>query len=164
MSNVMRWRHGETHPVLAAVNENVSVEIGDLLYQEVDDARPAAAQSDAGTEHANQAAFHAKFLGVAMQQSLSGETKPIRVASRGVFEFPCTSATFELGDLVGVVEQESGTALESQKVMKVSQPGRAIGRVVRREPSAASSVLVAIESTILFGGPQPYSTASSGSG
>src|SRR5689334_22183995 len=115
MANVMRWRHGETHPVLAAVNESTVVEIGDLLYQEVDDARPAANLGDQGTEPANQAAFHTKFLGVAMQQSLSGESKPIRVATRGVFEFPCSTTTFELGDLVGGVEQGNGTQLHSQK-------------------------------------------------
>src|SRR3972149_4143422 len=98
MSDKMRWRYGDTNPVIAAVDADTVIEIGDLVYQETDDARPASSQADQGTKEANQTLFASKFLGVAMQRSRAGETAPIRVAATGVFEFDCPSGTFEMGD------------------------------------------------------------------
>lgn len=160
MASVMRYRYGETNPVEAAVNSATVIEIGDLVYLEVDDARPASDQSDQSTEAANQDKFHNKFLGVAMQASPSGSTTPIRVATSGVFEFTCASATFELGDLIGPVEKSNGTQLENQKVAKVPGTTRAIGRVSKAAASV-TSVLVAITSTVMAGGPDSPSTTSS---
>jgi hypothetical protein len=42
MSDKMRWRYGETNPVVAAVDSGTVVEIGDLVYQYVDQAWPAS--------------------------------------------------------------------------------------------------------------------------
>ena len=83
MSDKMRWRYGDTNPVVAAVDSSTVIEIGDLLYQETDDARPASSQSDQGSETANQAVFASKFLGVAMQRSRSADTDPVRAATTG---------------------------------------------------------------------------------
>ena len=111
MSDKMRWRYGDTNPVLAAVDAATVIEIGDLVYQETDDVRPASQQADQGTKLANQELFSNKFLGLAMQRSRAGETAPIRVATTGVFEFDCPSAAFELGDFVGVDENAAGTSV-----------------------------------------------------
>jgi hypothetical protein len=100
MADVMRWRYGDTNPVSAAVDAATVIEIGDLVYQEVDDARPASAQADLGTEAQNQEGFHDKFLGVAMQASRNGDTAPIRLATSSVFEFVTAAAAYELGALV----------------------------------------------------------------
>ncbi|MGA7700475.1 MAG: hypothetical protein WCB27_12760 [Thermoguttaceae bacterium] len=102
MSDKMRWRYGDTNPVVAAVDSGTVIEIGDLVLLNTDDARPASMQAVQGTKAATQAAFAAIFLGVAMQRSRSGETAPIRVATTGVFEFDCASGTFELGDMVSL--------------------------------------------------------------
>lgn len=152
MADRMRWRYGETNPVVAAVDSATEIEIGDLLYLDTDDAKPASAYPDQGTESANQAALAAKFLGVAMQRSRPGDTEPIRVATTGVFEFDCPSTTFELGDLMGGDENAAGNALLDQQVAKVTQAQYAIGRVARRAPTAATTVLVDIRSTIMTGG------------
>lgn len=152
MTDKMRWRYGDTNPVVAAVAAETVIEIGDLVYQDVDQARPAAGQDDQSSEAANQELFADRFLGVAMQRSRAGETAPIRVATTGVFEFDCPADTFELGDKVGLVEAATGTALENQQVTKVSDAKLAVGRVVRRQPSPAASVLVDVRSTILTGG------------
>lgn len=152
MSDKMRWRYGDTNPVVAAVDAATAIEIGDLLYQDVDDARPASKAADQGSETANQEWFADRFLGVAMQRSRVGDTSPIRVATTGVFEFDCPSSTFELGDLVGVDENAAGDALMNQQVAKVAASRYAIGRVARRAASAASSVLVDIRSTVMTGG------------
>src|SRR5262245_15016311 len=116
MSDHMRWRYGETQPVLFAVDSATVIEIGDLVYQEADNVRPASQQADQLSEEANQALFATKFVGVAMQRSRDGDTTPIRVATAGVFEFVCPSGTFEAGALLGASEAGSGTALEDQQV------------------------------------------------
>jgi hypothetical protein len=151
MSDVMRWRYGDTNPVTAPVDSATVIEIGDLVYLEVDDARPASSQADLGTEAQNQEGFHDKFLGVAMQASRNGDTAPIRVATSGVFEFITASATYELGNLVGLV---GATTLADQDVKLVATENLAVGRVAKRLNPAGTSVLVEIVSTVLRGGPQ----------
>ncbi len=154
MANTMRWRYGDTSPVMLPVDAATVIEIGDLLYLETDDARPASAQADAGTEPANQEAFHDKFAGVAMQASRNGDSQPIRVATTGVFEFDCLSSTFEVGKLIGVDENAGGVALEKQLVAPVATANLAIGRCAKRVSPAATRVLIDIVSTMLRGGPQ----------
>lgn len=152
MSDKMRWRYGDTNPVIAAVDSATVIEIGDLVFQDRDDAKPASAQTDQGSEAANQELFADGFLGVAMQRSRAGDTDPIRVATTGVFEFDCPSGTFELGDLVGADENAAGTALLDQQVAKAGAAKYAIGRAARREATATTSVLVDIRSTVMTGG------------
>lgn len=152
MADQMRWRYGDTNPVVAAVDADTVIEIGDLVWLDVDDAKPAALQADQGTEPANQELFADKFLGVAMQRSRSGDTQPIRVATTGVFELECPAGTFELGDLVGADENAAGTALLNQQVAPVAESRYAIGRVARRVPASATNVLVDIRSTVMTGG------------
>jgi len=154
VSNTMRWRYGDTEPVMLPVDSTTVIEIGDLVYLDTDDAKPASAQADQGTEAANQESFHDKFAGVAMQASPSGQTQPVRVATAGVFEFDCLSATFEVGALVGADENGAGTALLNQTVASVATPNLAVGRCARRVNPAATRVLVDIVSTVLKGGPQ----------
>jgi hypothetical protein len=154
MASTMRWRYGDTNPVMIAVDSATVIEIGDLVLQEVDDARPASAMADQGTENANQQAFHDLFAGVAMQASLSGSTQPIRIATTGVFEFDCLSTTLEVGDMLAADENVGGTALLNQTVAKVTNANAAIGRCAKRLNPAGTRVLVDIVSSVLRGGPQ----------
>lgn len=155
MSDTMRWRYGDTRPVVLPVDANTVIEIGDLVYLEVDDARPASAQADQLTKAANQELFHDKFAGVAMQRSPAGDANSIRVATSGVFEFDCPTSVFEVGALAGLEENSAGTQLLSQTVVGVATPNLAIGRVVKRLNPAGSRVLVDVVSTVVYGGPQP---------
>ena len=159
MSDVMRWRYGETNPICIPVDSATVVEIGDLVFLDTDDAKPAALQADQLSESANQALFHTKFAGVAMQRSRSGDAEPIRVATTGVFELACASGTFEIGDLIGTTENGGGDALENQKVKAVSGALLAIGRCAKRVASADVKVLVDIVSTVMYGGPQEVVTS-----
>lgn len=152
MGDKMRWRYGDTNPVIAAVDRTTVIEIGDLVFQDTDDAKPASAQADQGSEAANQQLLADNFLGVAMQRSRAGDTDPIRVATTGVFEFDCPGDVFELGNLVGADENASGTALEDQQLTKVAAAKYALGRVARREPVSTTRVLVDIRSTVMTGG------------
>jgi len=154
MADVMRWRYGETAPVMLPVQSATVIEIGDLVYQSTDHALPAGAQADQGTKAGNQQLFHNNFVGVAMQQSRAGDTTPIRVATTGVFAFDCTSATFEVGALIGGDENTGGTALMNQVVAAVNAENLAIGRCAKRVSPAETSVLVEIVGTVTHGGPQ----------
>ena len=154
MANQMRWRYGDTQPVMAPVLSATVIEIGDIVYLDSGTAKPAAAQADAGTEAGNQEALHDKFLGVALGASRAGDTAAIRVATRGVFEFACPSGTFALGDLLGPKEASSGTALENQTVKSVATANLALGRCMQAVTDASTRVLLEIVSTVLHGGPQ----------
>ena len=136
MSDKFRWRYGDANPVVAAVNFATIIEIGDLVLQDIDNAKPFSS--------IDLTTFVPRFLGVAMQRSHVGDTPPIQVATTGVFEFDCPSGTFELGDLIG---PES-----NQSVKKVYDKENAIGRVAKRVSTAGTSVLVDIRSTVMTGG------------
>jgi hypothetical protein len=151
----MRWRYGDTSPVVLAVDSGTVIEIGDLVYLDTDDAKPASAQADQSSEAANQVLFASKFIGVAMQQSQSGDTTPIRVATTGVFEFDIAATTFEVGALIGSKEASNGTQLENQVVAKVSTTDKSLGRCVKRTVTNLSKVLVDIVSTVVKGGAMP---------
>lgn len=152
MSDKMRWRYGDTNPVVAAVDSATVIEIGDLVWQDADDAKPASDITNQGTKADNQEALAAAFLGVAMQRSRNGDTAPIRVATTGVFEFDCPSGTFELGGLLGADAEAAGHPLLNQQVAAVATAALAIGRVAKRQAVAITSVLIDVRSTVMTGG------------
>ncbi len=154
MANTMRWRYGDTSPVMLPVDSATVIEIGDMLYLDTDDAKPAASQADQGTKTANQQLFHDVFAGVAMQASRNGDTQPIRVATTGVFEFDCVSTTLEVGDIIGPDENVAGTALLNGTGIKVTNANAAIGRCAKRLNPAGTHCLVDIVSSMLKGGAQ----------
>ena len=156
MSDRMRWRYGDTNPVVAAVDAETAIEIGDQVWQDIDDAKPASVLPvpGVGAHQAEtlQELFADKFLGVALQRSLLGQTDTIRVATTGVFDFDCPRDTFELGNLVGANMNAAGTALLNQQVAKVTASKYAVGRVCKRVSPAATTALVEIRSTVMTGG------------
>lgn len=155
--DTQRHKYGDPAPFTGAVDSGTVIEIGDLVYLETDDVRPASSQA-AGSALANtQESFHDKFFGVAAQRSRNGDTDPIRVDTGGVHEFPCDSTNWEIGDLVGVAES-SAFALEDQKVVRLGAFGaglnnRAIGKCAQRG-TGLTKVMVRIESTVMTGGPK----------
>ena len=156
MADKMRWRYGDTNPVIAAVDSETVIEIGDLLWQDKDDAKPASHVGMSNTDFGvAQQGFARLFLGVSMQRSRNGETAPVRVGTTGVYKMDCPSGTFELGDFVGVQEafcEEVSDGLLNQGVQKVSGRQFAIARVAKREPAARTAVLIDIRSTVMTGG------------
>lgn len=164
MANKLRYRSGDTDPRFLAIGSAVVIEIGDMLYRDPDDntIHPASDMTDCGTEALNQDTFQQYFAGVAEQQSISGDTAKIRIATKGCFEFDIASGTWEAGAYIGIAEAASGTALEDQKVAAVSTPSSAIGRAHEKISTADTSILVDIVSTIFHGGIQATVAGSSG--
>lgn len=154
MTNVFRHRRGATEPQTVPVDSATVIEIGDAVYLNTDDALPAGDLAWSTNLAGTQEAFHDVFLGIAMQQSRALDTKDIRIATKGVVEMICASATFEPGDLVGLDDNAGGTALLPQQVIAVATENLAIGRVATRVGSAATVVEVRIVGTNMHGGPQ----------
>lgn len=154
MANTMRWRYGDTNPVLLPVESAVEVEIGDLLYLLDGKARPASAQAHQGSSVLNLTYFQDNFVGVAMQASPVGTASTNRIATTGVFEFDCDSMTHELGNAVSVGVNLAGDLLFDQKVADAGSLAVAIGRCTKPVTVAATRVLVDIVSSVMKGGPQ----------
>ncbi len=154
MPNSMRWRYGETNPIMLPVLAGYVIEIGDLLYLDGGNVKPASTQTDLGTLAANQETFHDNFIGVAMQCTTGASAETIRVATSGVFEFPCLPATFEVGDLIGSTEEGTGVQLESQVVIGVTAENLALGRCVKQAASTTDTVHFDIVRTVVRGGSQ----------
>jgi hypothetical protein len=153
MSDKMRWRYGDTNPVVALPLADDRIEIGDLLYQVSERCRPAAAL-DKGERSALDLPriFASCFLGVAMQRSPKREAEPVRVATTGVFEFDNLSlGDWDLGDLVGPAVGLD-LHLLSQTVMRREHNEEAIARVAKRADRVASTLLVDVVSTVMCGG------------
>jgi hypothetical protein len=155
MTNTMRWRYGETNPVVLRVASATVIEIGDLVYLDTT-AKPAGALAYGASLAATQEAFHDAFAGVAMQQSRAGDTQDIRVATTGVFEFACASATFDVGARVGADDNAGGTALLNQQVIAVAgtSPQLSIGYCAKRVNPEGTAVLVDVIGTVTHAGPQ----------
>ncbi|MDD3468816.1 MAG: hypothetical protein PHE53_02410 [Thermoguttaceae bacterium] len=150
MSDRMRWRYGDTNPVIAPVDSATEIEIGDLLWLDTDDAKPASSYAWTTDASTTQSGFQGKFLGIAMQKSRVGDTTPIRVATRGVFEYECVDNTFTIGSYIA--PNTSSNLLEDQKLVKLSGSTGAIGRAVRHYSSTTTSVLCDVWSKVVQGG------------
>jgi hypothetical protein len=139
-------------PVLAKLPPNavnyafdgaLAVQLGDLMFHDANDVKPAASLADEGSELANQIRFAQLFAGIskfgALATELDARNEP--VMPDGVVEIDCASSTFEVGDLLAIDEAASGTALENAKLVKTTNPFAAIGRCVKREADAATRVV-----------------------
>ena len=120
---------------------------GDLLYWDSSShyVKGADARTDLTTLALNQADFAPLFAGVMQDQRLSTQTDStslVSVVTDGVFDCDCVSQTWEIGDLVGVARDSSGSKNFPQKLDKALTPNLAIGTIVRREASATTTCRV----------------------
>ena len=148
MSDKMRWRYGDTNPVVAAVDADTVIEIGDLVWQDaVSGLTKPFKDFHAGQPAGPLSALVSVFLGVSMQRSRKGDTDLIRVATTGVFEFECNPGTFNLGDLIGPTGY-----FDNQIVAGQNEVTAAIGRIAKRYATRVPTILVDIRSTVMTGG------------
>ena len=120
MANKFRYISGDTNPVITGDTpaDNV-IEIGDFVS-----VGPTALDVPANAQN---------FLGVSGQQSLEGDTAPIRVSTAGDYEHACIPATFQVGDMVGISGRKT--------LVKVTDPAFAIGRAAKAYPTATNVVI-----------------------
>lgn len=114
-----------------------------------------------GSETQSQDDIKSVFMGVAIDQSLAGETEPIRVlapAPTSVFRFALTADTVDIGDLV-TPEKKSGNALAGNLLQTTTNQSAAIGRIVWAADydNAVTEVFVVFDSELLTV-PKPAAT------
>ena len=141
-----------------AVDASIQIEIGDLVWLNGDDVRPASHTSLwTGGLAGTQGNLAHKFAGVAMSGINSTSAGFVRVATRGVFRYIVTTgATFEVGNLISGSRDGSNNYLHDQQVDKLTDnqtnQGLAIGRVTKRELVSTTQVEFEILSSVAPGG------------
>ena len=130
---------------------STAIAVGDLLYWASTVVQPFSSLADAGTEALQQTGAARLFIGVSNTQRLSTDAAAgnVRVLVDGIYDFPCESNTFAIGDYVG--PSYNTNVLRNQTVDKVALPHMAIGRVVKRYSSATTKVKCRIMSRYLLG-------------
>lgn len=119
MANSHSYRFGQTALVKYAVDSSTVISIGDMLYLDTDDVKPASSTTWNTNLATTQADFADVFIGIAREQSASGDTDDIDVdiSPDSVYEFAVASATYELSDVMGP-DKASGNAIVSQTLEK----------------------------------------------
>ncbi|GAB4159738.1 MAG: hypothetical protein Tsb009_37040 [Planctomycetaceae bacterium] len=142
MSNRLRFRSGQVQLQKVRVDSGTVIEAGDLVYLDTDDAKPASSFPWTTDLATTQAAFAAKFLGVAHQSSASGETEDISVdiSPTSVYEFDVNSATYEVGDALG--PDEASLTLMDQQLEAVGSATLGIARAAEYKSSSSTTLRV----------------------
>lgn len=173
MTDIMRkvWDNAANPADLVeyAVDSATAIEIGDLLWLDVDDVKPASATGLwTGGLAGTQGNLAMKFAGVAASAHDANDTAvtTVRVYRQGTFRFPLTTAAaLEVGDLIAGSRNGSTNVLHAQQVDRIANnqvnQGNAIGRVAKR--SGTSTVSVAefeiLASTVPGGGFRAFLTS-----
>jgi hypothetical protein len=145
---------GQTTAVFPVASGAV-ISPGDLLYWNAGSSvvSPLSAKTGAGAAVLDQSDISSLFAGVALQGRIAAQTTSgypanpangINVAVDCVYEADCASATFEIGDLVGVISSgaAAAAAISDQSVVAVARENLAIGFVIARYASATTKVRI----------------------
>lgn len=139
--------------IYGIVSGDNNITAGDFMYLSIVDGavEPFSDLSDGGTKAQNQAGARDVFVGVALRSYTTGNAiTTIPIATRGIFEFDCSSASFNIGDLVGPAGTGAASAvgLSNSIVEAVAFASLAIGKVARRGVSI-TRVQVEIASAVM---------------
>lgn len=133
------YKTGDKKQVLCPADGTVAISKGDLLYMSGGIVYPISNLSDSGTKLQNQRAAVSVFIGIAGRaKAADSTTTNIPVYTGGVFEFAATSATYNVGDLVGPQGTGSANAVgvSNTDLEAVASANAAIGKVVKKATSA----------------------------
>lgn len=124
-----------------------AIAVGDAVFLDTNQASPAADftwDTDIATTRGN---FANSFLGISQTAKGAGTAGSIFVdiSPTSVHKFACTSETHEIGATLAMVKA-SGNALVNASLVKVGTASQCTFRCVRRDPSAATVVLVNCQS------------------
>jgi hypothetical protein len=153
MGNNATRMYGVDEPIDVAVDSATVIEVGDMVYLDTDDAKPASTAALWNTSETLTAqALKDSFLGIAMDASAAGETDTIRVSRSGVHRMTCASAAYEIGATVGGDQDGASLFLHAQQVKATAAATETIG-IVQQSTNGASvtKILVRIFSQTLDG-------------
>ena len=156
--SLQRHREGEINPVPVLAKASTAIAIGDIV-QLVSSAATTVGDATFGanTNASVQEGIHDAFIGVSLDQRLANNATSgnILIGTTGVYEFTCLDeAAKDIGTLYGVGLLAGGTNQASMILQSVATANLAVGRLARVKAANATTVWVAIESTITLGGPQ----------
>ncbi len=141
MASIQRHRYGSQGIVVMPVASATVVEVGDMVGEDGSGNVLTAAQETWNTTLLiTQNDFKAVFVGVAIEASAAGEVRDIAVATEGIFEMDCASATFDIMDTVG--PDENPSSLLADQEVEAAVIASALGEVVRDYAVATTRVLV----------------------
>lgn len=158
------YKTGDKKQVLCPADGTVAISKGDLLYMSGGVVYPISNLSDSGSKLQNQRAAVGVFIGIAGRaKAADSTTTNIPVYTGGVFEFAATSATYNVGDLVGPQGTGSANAVgvSNTDLEAVASANAAIGKVVKKATSA-TRVQVIISPTALERPSDLFTLAGSG--
>lgn|SRR3990167_9046833 len=106
------YREGAQRLVRVPVDSTTVIAVGDLVWYDTDDAKPASDFTWDTNLATTQAAFAKKFLGVAVEAhtAAEGATKThisVDMSVDSIYSFACTSDTYMLGVPLGPAEGSS---------------------------------------------------------
>ena len=145
----MRHRYGQQSIIRAAVDSATAIVMGDLVYLDTDDVKPASSQAwdtDLATTQTN---FVNHFLGIALADHPAGSGNvldfPVDISPESVYEMDCNEEAHEIGDLLTPIKA-TGNALVANTVKKTTTAAVGCARCTRRDPVASTTVMVRIQS------------------
>lgn len=142
MANRYSFRSGQRQLVKAAVDSATVIEVGDMVWLDTDDVKPAADFTWDTDLETTQAAFAAQFLGIAVESSAAGDTAPISVdvSPVSVYEYDVASGTYEIGTPLGP-DKATGDNIVSQ-VLETAVAASSVARAVERKTAASTALRV----------------------
>lgn len=145
MTNLLGFRSGQVQLHKLRVDSGTVIEVGDLVFLDTDDVKPASDftwDTDLAT---TQAQFAEVFLGVAHQQSADGDTDDISVdlSPNSIYEFDADSAIYEVGDTLGP-DEGSSNLMDHQ--LEAADAAASIARAAEHKASASAKLKVTFAS------------------
>ncbi len=146
--NLIRVVRNVRHIVYCAVDTGTVIAVGDLLYLDTDDVKPAASFTWTSNIATTQANFANVFLGVALASHAGGSGAvtnfPVDMSPLTIYKYACTSEAHEIGDTLGLAK-DSGNNMVNQSFVKAAASS-SVARCHKRDASAATSVQVTLQS------------------
>lgn len=135
--------------VYVAVDDATTINEGDLLFLDTNDAKPANAYTWNVDLATTQASFVNQFLGIAKSSHASGDGDvdnfPVDISPFSIFLVSCDEETHEIGDKF-TLSKDTGNNLLSNHLKKTSTASTALARCVERNVEASSTAKVIIQS------------------
>ncbi len=133
--------------VYCAVDSGTVIAVGDMVFLDTDDVKPASSFTWDTNLATTQASFANAFLGIAMSSHASGSAVtnfPVNISPHATYKMTCASATFEIGATLGPAKA-SGNALENQKLV-AAVAASSVARCRKRHASASTTVVANFQS------------------
>ncbi|HTL52334.1 MAG TPA: hypothetical protein VL860_07170 [Planctomycetota bacterium] len=132
------------------VDSSTALEKGDLVFLDTDDIKPAAVFTWTTDEATTRVNYVAKHIGVSgtRHAANAGATNNHLVHADGLFFFDAEAATYEVGDRVGPAK-DTGNALLTTKLKKVTADNQAVGYVIEKSGANATTIKVRIKQRLV---------------